>query len=390
MIAIASSCYPPLIRGGAEYSTKALAESLVKRGLEVVSISFSDSFSDESINGVRVIRLIPEKGYSIYFNNNASIVDKVAWRLREEYSPVLAEQINKVLVELSVSVLVTSTIEDVSCFVWKLARENGIKTVHILRSYYLMCLPGTLFKNNTNCNGRCLECVCLNWNKKKSTQYVDHVIGISDFVLQEHLKYNYFPNAEKSVIGNICFGATEFSNYKKINTNTKSTETIIKIGYLGRIHKTKGIDDIINAMLVSNADNMTLEIAGEGSESAIAELKKLSEPIYSRVTFVGQVDAFEFLKNIDVLVIPSKWKEPFGRIVMEAYITKTPVVARASGGLTELVRDGQGWLYSSQKELNDILNNIDRNDMGHLDFDIVNEFTQKSISNQWMSVLQGL
>ena len=51
-------------------------------------------------------------------------------------------------------------------------------------------------------------------------------------------------------------------------------------------------------------------------------------------------------QSIDLLVVPSLWEEPFGMIVLEAYMHGVPVIAARRGGLPEIVDDGTtGCLY---------------------------------------------
>jgi glycosyltransferase involved in cell wall biosynthesis len=56
---------------------------------------------------------------------------------------------------------------------------------------------------------------------------------------------------------------------------------------------------------------------------------------------VGQVRAQEFLRSIDVLVVPSLWHEPFGLVLCEAIGAGVPVVASAVGGIPEVIQHGQ-------------------------------------------------
>jgi glycosyltransferase involved in cell wall biosynthesis len=47
------------------------------------------------------------------------------------------------------------------------------------------------------------------------------------------------------------------------------------------------------------------------------------------------------LAEIDVLVVPSIWHEPLGRVVLEAYAFGVPVIATCLGGTPEIVDDGE-------------------------------------------------
>ena len=42
-----------------------------------------------------------------------------------------------------------------------------------------------------------------------------------------------------------------------------------------------------------------------------------------------------------VVIVPSRWQEPFGRVALEALMVGTPVIASRRGGLTEIVSDGK-------------------------------------------------
>lgn len=53
----------------------------------------------------------------------------------------------------------------------------------------------------------------------------------------------------------------------------------------------------------------------------------------------AQVD--ELLKKCDVLICPSQWQEPFGRVVLDAYKHAMPVICSDQGALPSLVDDGK-------------------------------------------------
>jgi glycosyltransferase involved in cell wall biosynthesis len=46
-----------------------------------------------------------------------------------------------------------------------------------------------------------------------------------------------------------------------------------------------------------------------------------------------------FLSHTKVLLVPSQWPEPFGRVAVEALANGIPVVASRTGGLPEAVGD---------------------------------------------------
>ena len=70
----------------------------------------------------------------------------------------------------------------------------------------------------------------------------------------------------------------------------------------------------------------------------------------SAVRFLGErEDVPEILRACDVALLPS-WDEPFGRAVVEAMATETPIVATSAGGPSEIIRDGvDGLLVAPQR-----------------------------------------
>jgi glycosyltransferase involved in cell wall biosynthesis len=68
---------------------------------------------------------------------------------------------------------------------------------------------------------------------------------------------------------------------------------------------------------------------------SLIEKYKLSDKI-KMFGFVN--NPIEYMKNIDVLVLPSIYPEPFGRVVVEAMLLKKVVIATEMGGVTEIIK----------------------------------------------------
>jgi glycosyltransferase involved in cell wall biosynthesis len=62
------------------------------------------------------------------------------------------------------------------------------------------------------------------------------------------------------------------------------------------------------------------------------------------VRFAGQLSGAEKKRALEesrAMIVPSLWWEPLGLVVYEAYEYCRPVLAASSGGLTEVVVDGE-------------------------------------------------
>lgn len=121
------------------------------------------------------------------------------------------------------------------------------------------------------------------------------------------------------------------------------------IGYIGRLTKEKGIDDLLHAfaLLRMRTKNAGLFVVGGApARSRIPELALLTErlAIADAVHFLGPIPndrvALAF-QGADVIAVPSHY-EAFGLVALEARATGTPVVASDVGGLRELVKPESG------------------------------------------------
>jgi len=116
------------------------------------------------------------------------------------------------------------------------------------------------------------------------------------------------------------------------------------VGFLGRLDRDKGVQDVIAALQQLPADTVALLVGGgaQAEFAAQAQAAGLGE----RVRFTGAVartEAASYLNAMDVLAVPSRttphWKEQFGRIIVEAFMCGVPVVGSDSGAIPEVVSD---------------------------------------------------
>lgn len=125
---------------------------------------------------------------------------------------------------------------------------------------------------------------------------------------------------------------------------TKRPDEPIILGY-GRLVRDKGFDLALRALhrVREQVPNARLMLVGGGP--ARPELEELAAELGLSVAvdFVGAVapDCVPGLLNrASIVVVPSRWNEPFGLVALEAALMERPVVAARVGGLPEVVEDG--------------------------------------------------
>ncbi len=100
-----------------------------------------------------------------------------------------------------------------------------------------------------------------------------------------------------------------------------------------------------------------------GDQGYEAELKILARDlgIDSRVSFLGfRRDSAPLLSSMDVLVHASIRPEPFGRVIIEAMASGTPVTASAAGGPLEILEHAKTGLLHQPGDPIDMANNVEK------------------------------
>ena len=380
-ILIICTLYPPHVLGGAEISISLLAEGLVENGHQVSVITTGNEYSEEIRNGVKVYRLKNRNIYWRYPQRDKSILKKSLWHLIDIYNWRYKKDVKRIVSKIKPDIINTSNLCGISSIVWDVVHKMKIPIVHTLRDYYLLCPQQTMIKGTTSCEKQCAICKTYSIVKKEMSQKVDAVVGISNFILQHHLSFGYFKNAiRKEVISN----SIDFvSEQNKSVTNS--------LGYIGRLSPEKGIEYMIEAFLKSTNQNKKLLIAGKGNKDYEQKLRSKYES--DKVVFLGSQNQVSFFKMIDLLIVPSLWNEPFGRVVIEAYASKVPVFMASNGGLKELQVDNISWCFDTSQvdSLVNLLNNFNSSHIDNAAFDeIVNQYSREVIVTKYINLFEDL
>jgi glycosyltransferase involved in cell wall biosynthesis len=112
------------------------------------------------------------------------------------------------------------------------------------------------------------------------------------------------------------------------------------LAFAGRLTAQKALEVALEAL--AGVDDVALLIAGEGDRRGPLEAKTAELGLGSRVRFLGAVPReriVELFRAADATVLSSSW-ENFPHTVVESLAAGTPVLATATGGVAEVVRDG--------------------------------------------------
>lgn len=377
IILICNEMYYPNIWGGAEKSVQLLAESLVAMGNCVYVYTSSDHDYDDIVNGVNVLYRKVNNIYWAFKKKDASIFQKLIWHTVDIYNLGVYCQLTKIIKRIKPDIIHTNNLSSFSVSIWKAGIRKNIPVVHTLRDYYLVCVKSSMFKNGVNCDNPCALCIGFCCIKKLLSRNLTGVVGISHYILSKHLDLGYF-----SKVPNICVIPNSV-NVSQINIHTKREKLI---GYMGRIHESKGVERLIKDFLELDSADFYLAIAGTGDSSYVEYLKvKYSS---SKIIWMGFQDTNLFMRRISLLVVPSLWHEPFGRTIIEALANGCPVIASNRGGIPEIIPKGSGAVFDldNQKSLKILLSKFIH---GEISFnvnsgDFLSSYSQYNIASRYV------
>ncbi|AMV28360.1 Mannosylfructose-phosphate synthase [Gemmata sp. SH-PL17] len=146
----------------------------------------------------------------------------------------------------------------------------------------------------------------------------------------------------------------------------------LTIGYFARICPEKGFHRVVEAFIrlrqTPGAPDAKLRASGWMGENN----RPYFEEQIKRLTSAGLIADFEhvespthedkvrFMRNIDVLCVPTVYREPKGLYVLEAWANGVPVVLPAHGSFPELVESTSGGLLVDPDSIDELAGGLHR------------------------------
>ena len=331
-VLLVNSFYHPDEPGGAERVVRRLAEALPACGIEpaVACISPSGRAEASSVNGITVHRMPLRNVYPLDPRRTRPLL-KPLWHAIDSANPAMARALARVVDQVRPEVVHTHNVSGFSPRIWTMLRRRGIPVVHTLHDYYLLCPRATMYADGKNCARRHLSCLMYSAVRLRAGHDVSAVVGVSRYILERHVAFGAFGGAARHVIYNPIPPAA-------VSHRPSRTESRLRLGFLGRLLPTKGLDELLSVCVSLPTEGWTLAVAGSGPADYEERLQRYRHP---NISFLGRVDSAAFLRDVDVLVVPSLWNEPMPLVVTEALSAGVPVVASAIGGIPEVIGPGR-------------------------------------------------
>ena len=240
-----------------------------------------------------------------------------------------------------------------TCNIIYLLLKRKLKNIKFVR-YLHGCFDKYSFGNNGNFIKRFLVRKIM----KKALYKSDLIIYISEAVKRSFETSLKLKNTNNIVIYNGI--PNEFLNIplqKPINNE-------IKIAYVGRLAKLKGVDLLIDAFynLRKKGMNVKLNIIGDGEEGKNLKERVKELQLENSIIFMGRKkDVIPILDETDIFVYPSICEEGFGISVIEAMARGSIPITFKRGGIPEIITNKKNGILVeniNSQELSNAIENV--------------------------------
>ena len=385
-----SEYFPPKIMGGGEINLFSIAAALSKKGIGVtVLTSFHAGLKkEEEMENIHVYRRLKTGTSPQGILNNLKRSAAFPRSVGKEVTKITKEQKIDLIHFIGTSIIAAERLKGL-----------GIPLVATIESFPTVCPKGDrIYHGKEECKVVCSrsefkKCQAHSdeIGKMKNKFYIKHnplalryiytyyeklnrslhyctLIAISNYVQQllkqQGVESTVIPNAlDVKIFASIQSTSTQndVGNHDDSTKNSTDTENNtdrnkidqnkkVRILYLGSLTKYKGPQILLKAierMDMKDGMNVRCDLYGEGIlreelQQMINE-NGLDAEIHPPVPYQEIPDLYA---KADIVVFPSLWPEPFGRIAIEAMAAGKPVIGSRVGAIPELIAEETGILVA--------------------------------------------
>lgn len=188
------------------------------------------------------------------------------------------------------------------------------------------------------------------WMERTAILDADAVIAVSEGT-KEDIQRAY-PDVDPSRI-HVIYNGIDLKEYQKTSETKALTDygvdpAVPYVLFVGRITRQKGVTHLVDAIRYLPKETQIVLCAGAPDTPEIAtELREKVDAArkdHPRIVWIEKMvtkqETIQLYSNCRVFCCPSVY-EPFGIINLEAMACRTPVVASATGGIKEVVVEGE-------------------------------------------------
>jgi glycosyltransferase involved in cell wall biosynthesis len=339
-ILLLSAMFPPNVLGGAETSAYNMAQGFLRAGWEVgvmaVAAHPDQVCADKVENGLHLWRLPGLRPYPLMDFAAAPKHLKPIWHLQDHVDPRNRGLARQVLDAFRPDIAQIHVLQGLGYNILRDLAARAIPTTFFQHDLGLACIRMSMFTRGTNCTGHCLPCRISSRYKLSLLRRIPNLTLVSP-------SQGNFRRMEQVI---------DLSGFRKrvaLNPNAYPPPTVdrhqngpFRVLYAGRLHSSKGIATIIDAIarIAARGPRIMLDIAGAGPDETALRQKAAALDFVQFHGHVTQQTLSNLMRQSDVLVVPSIWAENSPGVLIHALSQGLPALGSNVGGIPELIEDG--------------------------------------------------
>lgn len=322
-------------RGGAESVVETEARALMEAGHQVAVLCSGKYDCSFDWHGLSVISVRPPKTYPYGDLVKHRWPSRLVWHWRHLFSRAWAKKTMRTIRGFAPDAVHSHNLMGLGLRLPPLIKRAGIQHLHTLHDIQLLHPSGQLRARQR------VRLLGPSWFYALAVRWLfgspDVILSPSQFLLDEHRRHGLFPLSKTSVLPNPVANRGE--------PRQKPERPVFL--FVGQLSEHKGIGLLLQAwdgwLAAGQAD---LLIAGNGPA---ADLVKREAERLENVTWLGHISGVQLsatYRQAAYLIHPSLVIENSPTAISEAFGHGTPVVATITGGVEEMVREGEtGFLF---------------------------------------------
>lgn len=176
----------------------------------------------------------------------------------------------------------------------------------------------------------------------RAVRQCDLSFVLSDFMASNLIKSGW----DKERIKLLVPGVDGLTSPPPPDTTSPAPEPSLKLLYVGQLIRGKGVDLLLGALALLDFD-WTARIVGRGGDEDYLQALATELGIAGKLDFCGwQAELNHLYAEADLVVVPSRWQEPYGLVGLEAFAHRKAVVAFDVGGISQWLKHGKTGLLA--------------------------------------------
>ena len=354
-----SEYYPPIHMGGAEISLKFLVEGLAELGHEVTVLTPNYDIHRTNVEMHRNLRIIRFKSwrYFLFRKKTRELSSGVYTRKKPLFYLQLGEYIRLSAAELRKNAEKLLDREDFdlvhannleSILALSRVKTQAVKVAH-LRDFGIMCwnrglnnrgrlCGGCSSENLKSCIGAGLTSPLLSYEihlRERVIDDYDRLIAISNFVKGQFIRRLGVSPSKVGVLYNPIspnvVSKLSKEEARKLLGLHPNRDIVL---FVGTLSEMKGAHMI--PALARELPEVLFLVVGDGPLSRLFKENQLENLVYRGYQPVEVLK--HYYRATDVLIVPSLWHEPFGRVVVEGIANGCFVIGSNRGAIPEVIQ----------------------------------------------------